>query len=212
MGCSQTKDKKSSSSPSERVVEGLKDKISLLQEEINEIMCLREGENQVYERELMVFAFKQAEWKTERKRLRGEVKKLKKMLEEKEVNFYGNELEFMNTNCIMEQIKEEKARRDEAVEKWKQLYFAIKVELDDLIQRTHQEERMCWETGEGYVLMELKKELRAKEENIEVLQAKLASMEHQEFKREREMDILRQSLRIMSYKKKADKIERGGNC
>lgn len=56
------------------------------------------------------------------------------------------------------------------------------------------------------MLLELKKELTAKEERIELLQAKLASMEHQESKREREMDILRQSLRIMSHKKRAAKV------
>ena len=38
---------------------------------------------------------------------------------------------------LVEQMKEERARRDEAVEKWKQLYLAIKIELDELIQRTY---------------------------------------------------------------------------
>ncbi|KAL0433106.1 UNVERIFIED_CONTAM: hypothetical protein Slati_2644900, partial [Sesamum latifolium] len=68
------------------------------------------------------------------------------------------------------------------------------------------EERLiCWKTDEEEMLMELNKELQAKEERIELLQAKLASMEDQEFKREREVDILRQSLRIMSHKKRATK-------
>ncbi|KAG8372795.1 hypothetical protein BUALT_Bualt12G0104100 [Buddleja alternifolia] len=204
MGSSQTKHK--INSPSEKVVEGLKNKVRVLQGEINEIMCIRESENQVYERELMVFAFKQAEWKTERKRLKDELKKMSKILEEKEEgklrlgmesrdHFEKNEWEFVS---ILEHIKEEQARRDETVEKWKQLYFAIKVELDHLIQRTHhQEERVCWETEEEDLLMQLK----AKEERIEALEAKLGLMEQQEHKREREMDILRQSLRIMCHNK-----------
>ncbi|KAI3459592.1 hypothetical protein Pfo_016255 [Paulownia fortunei] len=214
MGSSHTKEK--SSSPSERVVEGLKNKVRLLQGEINEIMCIRETESQVYERELMVFAFKQAEWKKERKRLKEEVKKLRKVLDEKEERVRefekcGNEWELMGTTtsstcCFLEHIKEEQARRDETVEKWKQLYFAIKVELDHLIQRTHQEERLCWKTEEEEVVVELKKEVKAKEERIELLQSKLASMENQESKREREMDILRQSLRIMSHRKRAPKL------
>ncbi|KAH6768406.1 hypothetical protein C2S51_013742 [Perilla frutescens var. frutescens] len=118
-----------------------------------------------------------------------------------------------NPSCcniyISDQINEEQARtrRDETLEKWKQLYFAIKVELDDLIQRTRQEERLCWKTEEEDVLLELKQELTTKEERIELLQAKLASMEHQELKREREMDILRQSLRIMSHKRRATKLQ-----
>lgn len=64
---------------------------------------------------------------------------------------------------------------------------------------------MCWKTEEEQVILELKNELRSKEDRIELLQAKLASMEHQESKREREMDILRQSLRIMSHKRRATK-------
>ena len=43
----------------------------------------------------------------------------------------------MGTKLLVEQMKEERARRDEAVEKWKQLYLAIKTELDELIQRTY---------------------------------------------------------------------------
>ena len=43
-----------------------------------------------------------------------------------------------NTICLMERMREERARRDEAIEKWKMLYLAIKHELDDLIKRTHE--------------------------------------------------------------------------
>ena len=49
----------------------------------------------------------------------------------------------------------------------------------------------------------LQRELNAKQETIEILKARLASMEEEEAKREREVDILRQSLRIISNKKKA---------
>ncbi|KAL2469569.1 hypothetical protein Adt_37705 [Abeliophyllum distichum] len=212
MGSFQTKEK---SSPSEKVVEGLKNKVRLLQGEINEIMCIRERENQAYERELMVFAFKQADWRRERRRLKEEAKKLRKRLEEKEERLRCMEESVMESekcnyewqvfdkSSILEHIKEEQARRDETVEKWKQLYFAIKVELDDLIQRTRKEERLCWKSKEEEILLELKEDQRAKEEQIEFLQAKLDSMKQQECKREREIDILRQSLRIMSHRKKA---------
>ncbi|XP_020548490.1 histone-lysine N-methyltransferase, H3 lysine-79 specific-like isoform X2 [Sesamum indicum] len=183
MGSCQTKEK--SSRASERVVEGLKSKVRVLQGEINEMMCMRERESQVYERELMVLALRQAEWRRERKRLKDELRRLGRVVEEKE-----ERLRCMEGCCVLE----EQARRDETLEKWKQLYFAIKVELDDLISRTHQDE-------EEMVM----KELQAKEERIELLQAKLASMEDQEFKREREVDILRQSLRIMSHKKRGTK-------
>ncbi|PIM98987.1 hypothetical protein CDL12_28519 [Handroanthus impetiginosus] len=198
MGSSQTK--AHHNSLNERAVEVLKNKVRLLQGEVNEIMSIREAESQLYERELMIFAFKEAEWKRERKRLKEEAKKMKKFLEE-------NEVEMMGKSCsLLEQLKEEKARRDETVEKWKQLYFAVKVELDELIQRTHQEKRLCWRIEEKDILLQLKKELKAKEERIELLEAKLASMEHQESKREREMDILRQSLRIMSHRRRATKL------
>ncbi|KAL0368536.1 UNVERIFIED_CONTAM: hypothetical protein Scaly_1072500 [Sesamum calycinum] len=149
----------------------------------------------------MVLALRQAEWRRERKRLKDELRRLGRVVEEKE-----ERLRCMEGCCVLE----EQARRDETLEKWKQLYFAIKVELDDLISRTHQEERLiCWKTEEEEMLLELNKELQAKEERIELLQAKLASMEDQEFKREREVDILRQSLRIMSHKREQQSLARG---
>lgn len=52
------------------------------------------------------------------------------------------------------------------------------------------------------LLEELHRELKVKEEIIANLKEKIASMEKQEVKREREIDILRQSLKIMSYNKK----------
>ncbi|XP_047950991.1 uncharacterized protein LOC125196501 [Salvia hispanica] len=188
MGSLQTKEK----SPSDAVVEGLKNKVHLLQCEIHEVMCIRERESEVYERELMAFAFKQAEWKRERKRLKDEIRSLRKVLE------HSNN----DHNHIISD--EEQARRDQTLEKWKELYFAIKVELDDLIRRTREEERLCWKTeGDGDVMLEMKREVAAKGERIEFLEARLAAMERQEVKREREMDILRQSLRIMSHKKRS---------
>ena len=139
-------------------------KLKLLQQEINGILKQREEESQVYEQELMVFAFREAEWKRERKKLREEVKKLQKKLEEKEEKIRVMEEEFgnglmvkksekiesndgssssigvssNNTICLMERMREERARRDEAIEKWKMLYLAIKHELDGLIKRTHE--------------------------------------------------------------------------
>lgn len=62
---------------------------------------------------------------------------------------------------------------------------------------------MWWRMEEEDVMLELKEEVRAKEERIEFLQRKLASMEDKELKREREIDILRQSLRIMSHKNRS---------
>lgn len=62
---------------------------------------------------------------------------------------------------------------------------------------------MYWRAEEeDIILEELQQELRAKEETIENLQTRLASMEQEKSKREREIDILRQSLKIMSHKKK----------
>lgn len=134
MGISQTKER-SGGSPSEKVVEGLKEKVRHLQGEMNEIMCMRERESEVYERELMAFAFKQAEWRRERKRMKEETKKLKNLLEEKKQQNHDEPASVSDHHQI---IKEEQIRRDETLEKWKQLYFAIKAELDDLIQTTRQ--------------------------------------------------------------------------
>lgn len=48
------------------------------------------------------------------------------------------------------------------------------------------------------MIQKLKEELKAKEETVEALQAQISAMEDVVAKREREVDILRQSLRIMS--------------
>ena len=111
-------------------------------------MYEREKETRSYERDIMVFTFKEADWKQEGKRLREEVKQLRSLVEEKDEKIREIEVgmmekssekewELMGTKLLVEQMKEERARRDEAVEKWKQLYLAIKIELDELIQRTY---------------------------------------------------------------------------
>lgn len=208
MGSFQTKDK---SHPNAKMVEGLKYKVRFLQGEINEIMCMREHESQVNAQEMIIFALKEAEWKKERKKLREEVKKLRKKLEEKEEeekckgiieSHEDKEWHQFTTSYLLEQIRNEEARRDEAIEKWKQLYFAIKIELDNLIHRTNQG-GLCWKTQQVELLEVLHKELKEKEEKIALLKEEIASKEQQELKREREVDILRQSLKIMSYNMKA---------
>ncbi|XP_052189158.1 uncharacterized protein LOC127799287 [Diospyros lotus] len=209
MGSTKSKDR---SSPCEN--KGLKEKVRFLEREIGEIMRIRENENQAHEHEMVVYAFKEAEWKRERKMLREEAKKLRKTVEAREERVremkegvpgekMEKELEYWEllgtTSYMVEQMMEERARRDEAVEKWKRLYLAIKIELDDLIQRTHQGERWRWKAEEEEPL---RQELKAKEETIALLQARLASVEKEGARRDREVDILRQSLRIVTHKKK----------
>ncbi|XP_034684910.1 ribonuclease Y isoform X1 [Vitis riparia] len=209
MGSSLGKEK---SSHKQERVRALAEKTRLIQGELQEMVYERKKQSMAYERETMVFALKEAQWKRERRRLREEVKRLKKRLEEKEERIRGMEdglvgdkgekgFQLLGTRLLVEHIWEERARRDEAVEKWKRLYLAIKAELDDLIQRTDQGERLNWKAEEEDSIEDLHRELKAKEETIEVLKARLASMEKEEVQREREVDILRQSLRIISNKK-----------
>ncbi|GAB2266726.1 hypothetical protein Dimus_001718 [Dionaea muscipula] len=106
-------------------------------------------------------------------------------------------------SLLVEQMKEERARRDEAVEKWKMLYLDIKNELDHLIDSTHQGGPICWREEEEDLMQELNRELKAKNEQIHALKAQIAAMEQEEYKRKREFDILRQSLRIITSKKAA---------
>ncbi|WRX21814.1 hypothetical protein QQP08_014301 [Theobroma cacao] len=207
--------KKSRPCHERRNVKSLTDKMRLLQEEIKEVVYEREKEARGYEKEVMVFACKEAEWKKERKRLKEEVKKLRKLVEEKEVKIRGMEdyamaaekcdkgWPLLGTSFLLEQTREERARRDEAVEKWKQLYLAIKAELDDLIQRTHDGDALYWKAEEEDMIEELKKEAKNKEETIEALRTRLAAMEREDYERGREMDILRQSLRILGTNNKA---------
>ncbi|XP_009605710.1 uncharacterized protein LOC107805530 [Nicotiana tabacum] len=222
MGSFQTKVK---SYPNAKVVERLKYNVRFLQAEVNEIMCMREHESQAYAQEMIIFALKEAEWKKERRKLREEVKKLRKKLEDKgggeEEKSKGvenhdmlssvkgeKEWHHLGSSYLLEQIRDEQARRDVAIEKWKQLYFAIKIELDDLIQRTNQGEGLCWKIEQMELLEELHRELKEKEQTIALLKERISLMEQQELKREREVDILRQSLKIMSYKMKATSISK----
>ena len=59
-----------------------------------------------------------------------------------------------------------------------------------------------WKTEENEMQMEnLKKELQVKDDTIKALKAQLASTQHEKQRKEREFDLLRQSLRIMNAKK-----------
>lgn len=198
----------------------LKEKVRLLQEEIKEMMCEREKESRSFEREIMVFTFKEADWKQEMKRMREEVKQLRKLVGEKEEKIREmeevgmveknseKEWELMGTKLLVQQIKEERGRRDDAVEKWKQLYLAIKNELDDLIQRTYDGDGLYWKAEEKDIQIEnLKRELQEKEESIKALKAQLVSVEKERYKKEREFDLLKQSLRIMNGKKNSIQIK-----
>ena len=140
---------KKKSDQCEKGLRGLTEKVRLFQEEMKAMMHEREKEARAYEIDMMVFAFKEAEWKQERKKLKEELKRLRKAVEEKDERIRVMEDrsegeksekngEFLGTpSFLVEQMREERVLRDEAVDKWKKLYLAIKAELDDLIQRTH---------------------------------------------------------------------------
>ncbi|XP_020596601.1 uncharacterized protein LOC110036486 [Phalaenopsis equestris] len=99
---------------------------------------------------------------------------------------------------MFERMREEQARKEAAMEKWKQLYLAIKTELDELILRTKEGGQFCWGFEQGAMIETLKVELKAKEEALQVLRTKLVTMEREGERKERELDIVRQSLRILS--------------
>lgn len=64
------------------------------------------------------------------------------------------------------------------------------------------EDGLYWKAEEEEdIAEELKAELQGKEETIKALESRLGSMENELYKKEREVDILRQSLKIMSSKK-----------
>lgn len=199
-------------------VGGLKEKIRLLREEVRGVMSEMDKEVKAHEKDMVVFAFKEADWKTEKKKLREEVKMLRKRVKERmteiEEGNFGEKTatawEIERTpNTIFEQVQQERARRDEAIEKWKQLYHAIKIELDDLIQRTHNGDGLYWGANERTEALQT--ELLAKEETIKALKEQVASMEQEKYKRVTEIDILRQSLRIMTSKKE-NQIETFHSC
>ncbi|KAG2322872.1 hypothetical protein Bca4012_058344 [Brassica carinata] len=150
------------------------------------------------EKERVISALKMAEteWGKERKKLREEVKKLRqKMQEKEEANAKQHEWEIW----VVEQMSLERAVREEAVERWKQLYFAIKTELDDLIHTTYGETLLqIPQEGEAKnTVQKLRKEVKVREESIETLKGRIAFMEKQGHGKEREIDLLRQSLRIL---------------
>ncbi|CAA7022959.1 unnamed protein product [Microthlaspi erraticum] len=156
----------------------------------------RPGRREVDEIERVVLAMKMAEteWRKERKRLREEVKRLRKKVEEKEEGkAKQNEWEW-----VVEQMCLERAVREEAVERWKQLYFAIKNELDDLIHTTYGETLRQKPQEEGLkTVQELRKQVKVREETIETLKGRIALMDKQRNEKEREIGLLRQSLRIL---------------
>lgn len=203
---------KKKSDQCEKGLRGLTEKVRLFQEEMEAMMYEREKETRAYEIDMMVFAFKEAEWKQERKKLKEELKRLRKAVEEKDERIRVMEDrsvgeksekngEFLGTpSFLVEQMREERVWRDEAVDKWKKLYLAIKDELDDLIQRTHREDGL-YRRAEEEMIEELKMEVKAKEGCIKELKARLVFVENEEYSRAREVDILRQSLKIMSSRK-----------
>lgn len=127
----------------------LRAQIQLLEEEVKEMRRARERESQAYEQHVTAFACQEEEWRQEKKKQKEENARLRlklkqeeekaKSLEEAAQAVRGmKEWQQFGTTYIVDQIKQEQVRREEAVDKWKQLYLAIKTELDDLIQRTHQ--------------------------------------------------------------------------
>jgi uncharacterized coiled-coil protein SlyX len=60
---------------------------------------------------------------------------------------------------------------------------------------------LYWRAEEEEMIEELKMEVKAKEGCIEELKAQLALAKKEEYNRAREVDILRQSLKIMSSRK-----------
>lgn len=101
-----------------RINEG---RVRSLEEEIRVMKYTREKEIEVYEQHYMEMLF------------------LKEM---ERKNKYPKEIKMEGSSCSychgrsQYVVAVEEARRDDAVEKWKQLYLTIKTELDDLIHRT----------------------------------------------------------------------------
>ncbi|VVA98476.1 unnamed protein product, partial [Arabis nemorensis] len=141
------------------------------------------------------------EWRKERKKLREEVKRLRKKVEEREeakTTTTTEEREYWK--WVVEEMCVERAVRDEAVEKWKQLYLAIKNELDHLIIHTTSSsgeaimQRKLEEEEEEIKTVEvLRDEVRVKEDTIEKLKEKIGLMDRQKYEKEREIDLLRQN-------------------
>ncbi|KAI4342612.1 hypothetical protein MLD38_027218 [Melastoma candidum] len=169
-----------------KAVRCFREKTGQLQEEIAAIAKERERESKSYRRDAMAFATREAEWRKERRKLREELRRLRSMEECTEDR--SRQLEMM---VLGERMREERARRDEAAERWKQLYLAIKTELDDLIQTA------CCGFKAGEEEAATAEELK-KEATITSLRSQVACLEQEKVKLQREIDILRQSLRIIS--------------
>lgn len=181
------------------------------------------------------------EWGKERKKLREQVKRLRKKVEEKEEAKTTTTEEREYWKWVVEEMCVERAVRDEAVEKWKQLYLAIKNELDHLIIHTtssssgkkknfnlnfsfYFDKVLLSESGflVGEAIMQrqlegkgeeeavktvegLRDEVKLKENTIETLKEKIALMDREKYEKEREIDLLRQSLRILGSRKNKKK-------
>ncbi|RID53194.1 hypothetical protein BRARA_G00611 [Brassica rapa] len=178
----------------------------------------RHMRREVDEREKVMFdKLREAEreWGNERKKLREQVKRLRKKVEEREEAKTTTTEEREYWKWVVEEMCVERAVRDEAVEKWKQLYLAIKNELDHLIIHTTSSssgeatmQRQLEGKGEEEAVKtveELRNEVRVKEDTIETLKEKIALMDREKYEKEREIDILRQSLRILGSKKNKKK-------
>ncbi|ONK63899.1 uncharacterized protein A4U43_C07F20070 [Asparagus officinalis] len=151
----------------------------------------------------------------ERRENSSEVERLRRRIEDDEERMRSLEGELMasrdvegeewqhwlGTECLVEHMKEEQKRREVQVEKWKSLYLTIKNELDDLILRTKQGGRFILGANED-LIDRLQMEVMAKEETIEMLRSRISLMEKEEKRREREIDILRQSLKILNNTKR----------
>ncbi|XP_073012431.1 uncharacterized protein [Typha latifolia] len=178
----------------------LRAKIQVLEEEIEEMRRAREQEVQAFYHYVTLFACKEEAWMQEWQKDKEEIARLRlvRWKEEKEDKLAAGTPEELRSNFLVERMKAEQARREAAVEKWKQLYLAIKAELDDLIQRIHQGERLCWGVEQGVLVEGLEKKLKAKEDSMESLRQQIEAMEKEGIRRDREIDILRQSHRILS--------------
>lgn len=121
----------------------------LLEKEVMELRSNKQGQTIAHADRVRQFMAKEARWKRERKMWAEEMDEMRKQLEEKDEKirrleeellimdgYGGKEWYLLEVGVLLEQMQEEHALRQEAVEKWKGLYLAIKSELDDLIQRT----------------------------------------------------------------------------
>lgn len=124
----------------------LRAKIHALEEEIREVRRRGDEESRAHRQREAAVVAKEGEWKRERRRHKEEAGALRRKLEEEEEG-RRRALEEVAAAAagggggacrLVEQMRAEQAQREQAVEKWKQLYLAIKAELDALILRTKQ--------------------------------------------------------------------------